>query len=308
MVVMFVQRLMQWRSSITQQPVSSGEMQSVASVPSETLVHPVLFFDKTTFYSSIDWVNNTNQSEDTTQASQVNTSFDQPIVGGVIPHHLLPSYMIADFFSRLAKQQPKTIILIGPNHNEAGEHPILTSLYSWETPFGTVSPDTTRIQLLLDRQIAWQDESTLPKDHSVAGILPFVEYYLPNVAVVPLLLSGATSDEELQKLARGLSELQEGEQGGIILIAAVDFSHYLTSAQAEEKDAITLNLMRDFQVERLLNLNSDYLDSPESIAVLLQVMQAGESTKMRVFHHTNSGALTKNPFAATTSYFALAYY
>lgn len=298
-VVTLLQQATQWSISADRISGAGERTDSTATELSNIPVHRVAFFDKPTFYSSVDWADHANKA---------NEPLDLPLSGGVVPHHLLPSYMIADFFSRLVAQQPTTIILLGPNHYEDGEHAILTSLYAWETPFGLVQPNTAYIQSLLDRQIAWQDESTLPKDHSVAGVLPFLQYYLPNATVVPLLLSGATSDQELRELAEALSEVEATWQGQTVVIAAVDFSHYLTSAQAEEKDAVTLEIMKNYKVDQLFSLNSDYLDSPQSISILLQVMQAWGSTQMKIFHHTNSGELTQNPYASTTSYYSLGFY
>lgn len=255
--------------------------------------HPLVFFDKDTFYAGI------------AQSKKENRSFTKHISGGVIPHHLFPGFIITDFFNRLSKQNPRTIILIGPNHYERGDYKVFSSLYGWETPFGVVEPNEQVIQELVKSKLLKIDETNLPKDHAVAGIMPFVKHYLPDTKVVPLLLSGFMTEEDVWALSNSLSHYLTEDT---IIIAAVDFSHFLTNPQAQEKDKITLELMRNFDYKQMLSLNNDYLDSPPSIATLLMTMQTLGTTKMELLYHTNSGEMQKNNSIETTSYFSIAYY
>lgn len=255
--------------------------------------HPLVFFDKDTFYAGIE------------QSQKENMTFAHRISGGIIPHHLFPGFIITDFFNRLSKQNPTTIILIGPNHYERGDYKVLSSLYGWETPFGVVAPNEQVIQELVKNKLVKIDEANLPKDHAVAGIMPFIKHYLPNAKVVPLLLSGFMTKEDAKVLSNSLKGYMDRDT---IIIAAVDFSHYLINQQAQEKDKTTLELMKSFNYDQLLSLNNDYLDSPPSIATLLMTMQSLDTTKMELLYHTNSGEMQKNNSIETTSYFSIAFY
>lgn len=257
------------------------------------LTHPLVFFDKDTFYAGIK------------QSEKENKSFTNHISGGIIPHHLFPGFIITDFFNRLSKQNPKTIILIGPNHYEHGDYKVLSSLYGWETPFGVVEPNKQVIQKLLKSKLLKIDETNLPRDHSVAGIMPFVKYYLPDTKVAPLLLSGFMTEEDVRALSNSLSNYLNEDT---IIIAAVDFSHYLTNPQAQEKDKITLELMSNFNYKHMFSLGNDYLDSPSSTAIVMMVMQQLRTTHMDLLYHSNSGEIQKNDSIPTTSYFSIAYY
>lgn len=255
--------------------------------------HPLVFFEESTFYAGV------------AQAKREDKSFTYHVSGGIIPHHLFVGSIIADFFNRLSLQQPKTIILIGPNHYEKGDFKALTSLYGWQTPFGVVEPNEQIIKDLLKNNLVRIDEDILPKDHSVAGIIPFVKYYLPDTQVVPILLSSYISQQEVDILASNLKDYMDKDT---VVIAAVDFSHYLTNEQAKEKDKVTLEVMKNFDYRQLFSLNNDYLDSPPSTATLLMLMQMLGTTNMDLIHHTNSGALQKDNYIETTSYFSIAYY
>jgi hypothetical protein len=73
-----------------------------------TGTHVVTFYDEKSFLDGIAKVKSSYKEK------------DYKIKGGIVPHHLLPSYIVADFFKHIAHQKPKTLILIGPNHYEKG--------------------------------------------------------------------------------------------------------------------------------------------------------------------------------------------
>lgn len=284
-----------WFAAKDTSPIKTELKNSLGVSTSQTNLptHPLAFFDKDTFYAGIE------------QSKKENKAFTNRVSGGIIPHHLFPGFIITDFFSRLSKQDPKTIILIGPNHYERGDYEVLSSLYGWETSSGIVEPNEKIIQELVARKLIKIDETNLPKDHAVAGIMPFIKHYLPNTKVVPLLLSGFMTKEDTQALSNRLKNYMNEDT---IIVAAVDFSHYLTNPQAQEKDKTSLELMKSFSYDQLLSLNNDYLDSPPSIATLLMTMQSLNSTEMELLYHTNSGEMQKNNSIETTSYFSIAYY
>lgn len=258
-----------------------------------TPTQPLIFYEAETFNKAI------------IQSKNENHIFTNNISGGIIPHHLFPAFIITDFFYRLTQQQPQTIILIGPNHYEKGAFPVLSSLYSWNTPFGTVQPNHEIIKQLVYRNLIKIDETVLAEEHSVAGIMPFIKFYLPETQVVPIILSNYLKQTETEILATNLKAFL-GQN--TIIVAAVDFSHYLTSLEAQEKDELTFSTIQNFDYRTLFSLNNDYLDGPPAIATLLQSMQKLGTTNMEVLNHTNSGEILKDNFIETTSYFSIAFY
>lgn len=258
-----------------------------------TLSHPVLFFERESFYQGI------------MQAGKQDKKFTYHISGGIIPHHLFPAFIQADFFQRLSSQKPKTIIVLGPNHYEKGEFRFLSSAYAWETLFGKVIPDQTIVSDLVNKNIIHINEDVLLHEHSVAGIMPFIKYYLPETKVVPVVISNFTTLEEIGFFADNLNKYLNKDT---VLIASVDFSHYLNNFEAQNKDKLSLQIIKDYDYKRLFTLNNDYMDSPPSVAILLLNMQKTGKTKMDILQHTNSGEIQKNDFIPTTSYYSIAFY
>lgn len=263
------------------------------SCSSDNPCHEVKFYEENTFRDGIE------------RANKINKPSDYKIAGGVIPHHLFPGFIIADFYKRLSFQKPTTIIIIGPDHLEKGNFKAVTSLRGWKTPYGVIWPNVDLIQVLLERNILKIDEEVLGNDVSVAGSMPFMAYFLPEVKMVPILLSGRLNKEESEIIADNLKTIWTE---GIIIIASVDFSHYLTNKQAQEKDKVTFEVIKNFDYRQLYILGNDCLDSPPSIGVLLMIMQKIGKTKIDLFYNTNSGKLQDNDSIETTSYFSLAFY
>ncbi|MCK9378816.1 MAG: AmmeMemoRadiSam system protein B [Candidatus Moranbacteria bacterium] len=225
------------------------------------------------------------------------------IRGGVVPHHLLPSYIIADFFNHLSQKNIKTVILIGPNHYERGDFNVLTSEYKWKTPFGSINPNKDIISSLEKEGVAMSNEDVLGAEHSIAGILPFVKYYLPEVEIVPLILSKKMTEKDVDTLSAKLKNFSEVDD--VVFVASVDFSHNLTNFEAKEMDNESLETIQDRNYVKLFSFGNEHMDSPASIALLLKILNNSQEENLNVLNNTNSGELLDDNFLPVTSYFSL---
>jgi AmmeMemoRadiSam system protein B len=249
--------------------------------------HPSLWFEGATFYGAV-------------RSAESMPAPEGQIAGGIIPHDWLGGRFITSFFRGLgAGDPPSTVILIGPNHDNKGSAGALTSDLSWATPFGVVEPDQERIGALIARDLVAVDNTVLTTEHSVAGIMPAIAYYLPHARVVPIILRGDYGPDETARLAEALAE-QAG--GDVVIVTAVDFSHDLVQSEAARNDTITLQALRGGDSGRLFTLDNRFLDSPPSIAVLMETMAALGAGPFELLADTNSGALHNDELAPTTSY------
>lgn len=263
------------------------------SLPPDQHIHRNLPFDKSDFFKAV------------LEADDLNRDLNYHVYGGVIPHHLLPSFVIADFFKNLSSQEIHTVVLIGPDHYEGGTKNIITSSYCWETDFGVVEPDLKIINGLVGSGVLETDEETVENDHAIYGILPFIKYYIPDTKIVPVLVSGHSSKKEIEAFVESLSKYY-GEN--VIVVASVDFSHYLNSDEAQENDKETISIIKKYDYEKLFDLNNDFIDSPASMVAVMMIMQKYGKTNMEILQHLNSSDITKNVYGETTSYFSIYYY
>lgn len=228
------------------------------------------------------------------------------IKGMVIPHHYIAGSMMADMFHRLSQQKPETIIIIGPNHYEAGNHLMVTSNYGWNTHRGVVFPNSGIITDMVQKKEAFVDESVMANEHSTGGMMPFIKQFNSSAKVVPIIMKRGMSLEKISNLAASIAAY--AKKKGTVVIASVDFSHYLPTREAGEKDQITLDLMHARDYKKIITLNNDYMDSPPALITLFKVMDEIGTNNLEVIEHKNSGTLIQDEYGETTSYFTIAFF
>ncbi|MEN8252661.1 MAG: AmmeMemoRadiSam system protein B [Patescibacteria group bacterium] len=226
------------------------------------------------------------------------------IYGAIVPHHLIPSFIIADIFERITKQDTKTIILLAPNHHDVGNTPVVVGALEWNTPYGKIMPNTEMISKLSQKDYISIDDQILDNEHGIAGLLPFITYHRNDIKIVPIILRQNITREQINDLSKSIVDIKNDNA---VIVASVDFSHFLTSAEAEQNDKRTKMMMKDHDIDELLRMNTDYLDSPEAISVLLQTMKQIEVPSMNILYNTNSGYLMNDPYGETTSYFGIVF-
>ncbi len=224
--------------------------------------------------------------------------------GGIVPHHLLASDMIACFFEALAKSSPKTVVVIAPNHNRAGLTQIHVCKQSWSTAYGTLDADTTLTDRLINELGARQSTELMESDHSISALVPYIKYYLPDVKIVPILLHGDYSSDASVKLGELLAD-EMSKTPDITIVASVDFSHYLDAKTAFKMDEKTLDAITSTNIQAISMMGNDNLDSPASIIALLTAMSKNGTPIPTILDHNISSNITGRGADYTTSYFTM---
>ncbi len=220
----------------------------------------------------------------------------QPFYGGVLPHHLLAGRIISSMFESLKAQGVKKIIVVGPNHYEKDRANLQYGFNAWQTAFGPVKAFRPFELFPQVRQ------ETMEAEHSVSGLVPYVKYYIPQALVFSVIIKHNTTDGELEELA---SRIVKSWDSDTVLLASVDFSHYLPQQVAEQRDKITREILLKMDEQSLYNLSNDYLDSPPSLAVLFKVCKKLKAETFVVKDHDNSAVILSDPkLQSTTSYFS----
>ena len=217
----------------------------------------------------------------------------------VLPHHLLASPLIAQAISLLAPAPPKTIIILSPNHANIGQCDIASSQYSWDTPFGQVEVDRVLLSKLLETNTICLDDEALAVEHGIAGLLPFVKYYLPNTKIIPLALK---KDPEPFLFDNFVRQLISTSNEATIL-SSVDFSHGLSQKEAQSRDSITEKLISSLDYTGLLKLSSEFIDSPASLVASLKILES-QNSPPKFLAHSDSSAYNGS-LQNVTSYYLI---
>ncbi len=218
---------------------------------------------------------------------------DEKVYGGIIPHHLIAKDNIASFFLGLEKDKYKNIILIGPNHFNKGESNIISSRAIWQTPYGELEPDLE----ILEKLNLVINEAPFIEEHSISGLVAFIKRTQQQAKFIPIILKVGTSEEESEDLARDILENVDAEK--TLLLASVDFSHYLPVAPADFHDISSQRIIESFDFSRIKTME---IDSPASIYTLLSYLKLIKAQDSKLLAHTNSGRMMNDFDNPTTSH------
>src|SRR3989344_3557533 len=204
------------------------------------------------------------------------------ISGIAVPHHDLVAAKRAQFFSEFASRikQPKTIILISPNHYSAGQGDIQTTDQDWDLDKGKIISNKDAISFLVEKKLVTNEPASFTDEHGIYNILGDIHNNFPNATLIPLIFK-EVSEEELNKLEQSL--LQSCKD--CLMIASVDFSHYQPAVLADLHDDYSirdLQLLDTKDIED--NIQPDNLDFEFSPKII----------KTLSFLHINTASLANN--------------
>lgn len=144
-----------------------------------------------------------------------------------------------------------TFIIMGPSHTGMGKPFSIMTEGTWKTPLGEVAIDSELArQIVAVSRNLQEDRLAHQYEHAVEVQLPFLQYFQPNIRIVPIVLAHADAaayKEIGREIARAIKELKREA----VIIASGDMTHYEPQNIAERKDSQA--------IEAILNLNEDEL-------------------------------------------------
>ncbi len=230
-------------------------------------------------------------------------NFDYPkndkvlIYGAVVPHHDLVKSARQSFFQELGflSAQPNTIILVSPNHFNAGTADIQTTDRIWELANGVIEPDLATIASVAAAGARLEDAS-FTIEHGIKNLLEDIALTFPGAKIVPIILKRGVMLQELVALERELGRACKR----CIMIASVDFSHYQPALLANLHDKVSLRALQNLDTNLLMTKAE--VDSPEALTLLALWVKAHDSRHFTKFAHTNSGFLLGDEDGETTTH------
>ncbi|MDP1629430.1 MAG: AmmeMemoRadiSam system protein B, partial [bacterium] len=177
--------------------------------------------------------------------------------GGVVPHHLLAQEIIDDFFRSLSKKGiPETIVLLSPDHFNAwlikGQKFIGPDLTIEKLDGLTI--DREILQKLIAENRITAGTSFILAEHGITALLSFVKSYFPETKVLPLLAPPDIKEREVEELINIINTLASEKT---IIIASVDFSHYLPKSAADFHDIKSIAALIHYKEDEFADLEVD---------------------------------------------------
>jgi MEMO1 family protein len=141
---------------------------------------------------------------------------------------------------------PPLVVILGPGHRQIGPLFAIQSRGSWLTPLGESPVDTELAAAILERcPFVEDDEQAHRGEHSLEVQLPFIQYFRPDAAIVPICVSHEAGYGQLEALGRSLADAVRERGRETLIVASTDMSHYVSQKTAERKDTLAIRKVLD---------------------------------------------------------------
>lgn len=175
----------------------------------------------------------------------------------VSPHAGYPfsGPVAAHGFAELAAgDAPETVVVFGPNHEGFGAEVAVAPHERFRTPLGPVPIDEHLVEAVVEESAdATFDERAHAGEHSIEVQLPFLQYCLDDVAVVPICTS-RLGGERAERLGRDVAAAIETTGRETAIVSSTDLTHYEDHETAAAADEDVLEAIEAFDLEGLAEL------------------------------------------------------
>jgi len=233
----------------------------------------------------------------------------QDIVSGVVPHHLLAKEIIADFFQYISSEEKvETLILLSPDHFHSGtlddDNAFIT--LDWESGSGKKEFENIKIDSLLGKKLADDNKialnsSAIVYDHGITNLIPYIKKYFPESKFLPILIPIDITKEQIEHLVKTINIESPAQT---IIIASVDFSHYLPPHAAGFHDEKSIRVLLNFEEDNFDNIEVDCWQALYAARLFAQLRH---KEAFHIIAHKNSVDFSKLYSEITTSYFSVAF-
>ena len=146
------------------------------------------------------------------------------VIGLVSPHagYMYSGPVAGAVISRIKFKD--TFVILGPNHTGRGKPLSIMTQGTWKTPLGEVEIDSELGRQILNTSSHLQeDEAAHQYEHSIEVQIPFLQYFKPDIRIVPIVLahaSGAVYKEIGKEIAKAVKKLKRE----VVLMASSDMT------------------------------------------------------------------------------------
>lgn len=209
----------------------------------------------------------------------------------VLPHHNLVETTRQQFLKDVSRRRLFTrhIILLSPDHFSPQQTQVTSSTRDWNLSTGKAKYNNFL-------EVSLPQNNSIYDDHGIYNPLTDLKKSFPLADFFPVLIGQQTVPSDLQSL---LTQIKNKCGFDCLVVASVDFSHYLPATLAEVHDVFTLNNLQNLDLDKIL---LSEVDSPQSLYLLSSFARFQSAFKWSLYAHTNSGIIAANPDVETTTH------
>lgn len=190
------------------------------------------------------------------------------------------------------------VILIGPDHRVGFNNGAISNADAYETPLGLVRLNNDAAKLRASSDLFQSIPDSDRREHSLEVILPFLQHYLNEFEVIPIVMSRGN----VKQLAAAIDQMLDQNT---LLVVSSDLSHSLPYPEAVERDRETISMILNLQSSDLLKKDNNACGKMPILVALNIATRYG--WKPVLLHYSNSGD-TAGGRSQVVGYAAIAFY
>ena len=238
----------------------------------------------------------TQKSKQTT----VNIPPNKKLKAIILPHagYIYSGFTAAHASFVLSEKQFNKVILIGPDHRIGFNHCAISNVKGYQTPLGFIRLHED-VNLLKKSNLFQTINKFQEVEHSLEVILPFLQYYLKQFQLIPIVIG---RPPEINVIADAIEPLLDSDT---LLTISSDLSHYLPYSEAVVRDKETIDLILNDKPKDLIKRDNSACGKTP-ILILMEIARR-QKWKPILLNYTNSGN-TAGDRSKVVGYAAIAYF
>lgn len=177
----------------------------------------------------------------------------EKVLGIIVPHagYIYSGPVVGAVLSRI--EFTDTFIIIGPSHTGSGKPLSIMREGVWETPLGDVEVDSELAGMILDEcEKLDEDRRAHNFEHSIEVQLPFMQYFRPDVKIVPIVLGHARVGDYVE-VGKGIARALKKSGRNAVIMVSSDMNHYESQSVTKDKDNLAIEAVLELNEQKLIS-------------------------------------------------------
>lgn len=242
---------------------------------------------------------------------QVKKTLDKggEVLGLISPHagYIYSGRTAAYGFKLVENRSYDLIVVMAPSHRMRGHKAVLLDYDSYRTPLGEIPIEKKAVETLLkDSENFISEPAFFKVEHSLEVQLPFVQYYIKNPKIVPIIVP-VFDKQRLREIGRSIYNNFKDRK--VLYIASSDMSHYKPYDENNAIDEYSFSVLKKNDPDLLFDeemQEKTQFCGIAPIVVLMNIVKLYNAEGPYVVYHENSGD-TAGDKSAVVGYGAVAY-
>jgi len=198
----------------------------------------------------------------------------------------------------LKKNQFDKVVVMAGDHWVGFTGAAVSDVVAYETPLGLLKLHDDAANLRSKSDLFHSIPASDRKEHSLEIVLPFLQTYLKNFELVPIVVGRG----DIARITAAIDPLLDERT---LLVVSSDLSHYLPYSQAAERDQATIQMILNLDIDNLLERDNAACGKIPILMVMSMARRYGWQPLL--LHYSNSGD-TAGDHQRVVGYTAIAFY